>query len=410
MAQNTTEKAEAISLRQLRLFAAIGDLRSVRRASEECSLSQPAVTQALAKLEEKVGVTLIDRRADGSYLNDLGAIFHARVKRFLAQAAAALVEAGAAASDTAAAAIVNRLSRSQLRTLIGTVEAGSFERATPALGISVSSLQRAARDLEGNIKVPLFYRTAAGVLVSPVGAKLGRRMKLALQEIDWAVDEVENALGHSSRQMVIGAMPFGGSVLLSSALDEFLAAHPTADIHIVNDSAPKLAKSLRHGDVDFVIGLVPEDTGDEVEGVPLAPTPYSIVARRGHPLLGRGPVTRAELVANEWIIGTEGSSRRACFDRLFADGGRPAARISTCALTVLHRMLQSSDRLALMTEYELEHGDDTLRPLAFDPIAPVPSIGVLKRVGWLPTPLHADFIAILSRQVRAPRPSLRAVG
>lgn len=406
----TESRADAISLRQLRLFSSVGDLRSVRRASEECSLSQPAVTQALAKLEEKVGVVLIDRRADGSYLNEFGTIFHARVKRFLAQAEAALIEAGAASEPTAAAAIINRLTRSQLRTLIGTVEAGSFERASSELGISISSLQRAARDLEGNVRVPLFYRTAAGVLVSPPGAKLGRRMKIALQEIDWAIDEIETAQGHSSRQMVIGAMPFGGSVLLSAALEEFLISYPSADIHIVNDSAPKLANSLRQGDVDLVIGLLPETTGEEIVGQPLAPTPFSIVARRGHPLLSKGKVTAEDLVAHEWVIGTEGSGRRACFDRLFADGDRPAVRVSTCALTVLNRMLQSSDRLALMTAYELENGDDTLRALPYGAIAPVPSLGILTRADWMPTPLHAGFVDILRREVAAPRPRLRVAG
>jgi DNA-binding transcriptional LysR family regulator len=209
--------------------------------------------------------------------------------------------------------------------------------------------------------------------------------------------------------MVIGAMPFGGSVLLSAALEEFLAAYPAADIHIVNDSAPKLANSLRQGDVDFVIGLLPEAPGEDVSGQPLAPTPFSIVARRGHPLLSKGQVSHADLVSCEWVIGTEGSGRRACFDRLFP-AARPAVRVSTCALTVLHRMLQSSDRLALMTAYELENGDDTLRAVPFGPIEPVPSIGILTRTEWLPTPLHTGFVEILAREVAVRRPPLRAAG
>lgn len=409
MALTTEDRAAAISLRQLRLFVAIGDLKSVRRASEECGLSQPAVTQALAKLEEQVGVTLVNRRADGSYLNELGTIFHARVRRFLDQTERALIDAGSVASPRAAEAIANRLTRSQLRMLVGVSEAGSFERASEALGISISSLHRAARDLESNMRVSLFYRTAVGMIVGPVGVTFGRRIKLALQEVEWAIEEVEGALGRSSRQTVIGAMPFGGSLLLSSVLDEFLAAHPRADIHIINDSAPKLMKSLGNGDVDLVIGLLPERIDDDITAVPLAPTPYSIVARRGHPLLARSKVRHDDLVACDWVIGTEGSGRRACFDRLFVDGATPPARISTCAQTVLQHLLKSSDRLALMTEYEIEHGDDDLRPVPFDPIAPVPSIGIMMRTNWLPTRLHGDFVDIVRRRVRAPRPQLRQV-
>jgi DNA-binding transcriptional LysR family regulator len=407
---SSSERAAGVSFRQLRLFAAIGELKSVRRASEECSLSQPAVTQALAKFEEQIGAVLVDRRASGSYLNECGAALHARILRFFGQVEEAVIECGAAASATPARAIVNRFTRSQVRTLVGAIEHGSFERAAEALSISASSLQRAARDLEGNLGISLFYRTQAGVLVSPAGVQFGRRLRLALQEIEWGIDEVDAALGGSSRQIVIGAMPFGGSVLLASVLDRFLASHPSADIRIVNDSAPEMKKSLRDGDVDLVIGLLPDRLDDGVEGLALAPTPYSVVVRRGHQLTQKGRVTRADLVGHDWVIGTTGSSRRACFDRLFPDGERPKAQIATCALTVLQHLLKRSDRLTLMTSYELEHGDEALRAVPFGPILPVPSIGIMTRAGWLPTRLHGDFIDIVRAEVARRPPALCQAG
>lgn len=403
---SNAERAAAISLRQLRLFAAIGDLKSVRRASEECSLSQPAVTQALAKLEEQVGATLVDRRASGSYLNPFGEIFYARTKRFFAQIEQAVVAAGAAGSENGARAIVNRFTRSQIRTLVGVIEQGSFERTADVLGISASSLQRAARDLESNMRVSLFYRNASGVLVSPIGITFGRRLKLALQEIEQAIDEIDSARGGSGQQIVIGAMPFGGSVLLASVLDDFLALHPTADIRIINDSAPLMRKSLREGDVDLVIGLLPETQPEEVVGLPMAPTPYSIAVRRGHPLTRKGRVDLADLASYDWVIGTPGSSRRACFDQMFV-GNTPRAQIATCALTVLHHLVKRSDRLTLMTSYELEHGDDDIRALPFDRILPVPSLGIMMRADWMPTRLHANFIEIVRKQVTAPATPLR---
>jgi LysR family transcriptional regulator of gallate degradation len=62
----------SVSLRHLKLFESVARLSSVRRASEECHLSQPAVTQAIAKLEEQIGASLLERGASGSYLNPLG--------------------------------------------------------------------------------------------------------------------------------------------------------------------------------------------------------------------------------------------------------------------------------------------------------------------------------------------------
>ena len=92
----SSERVPAISFMQLRLYESIARLRSVRRASKDCNLSQPAVTQSLAKLEQLVGATLVERRANGSYLNESGEMFYRRVERFFAQFEEALDELGAA--------------------------------------------------------------------------------------------------------------------------------------------------------------------------------------------------------------------------------------------------------------------------------------------------------------------------
>lgn len=404
-----SDRAQSLSFRQLRLFEAIGDLKSVRRASEACSLSQPAVTQALAKMEAQLGATLVDRRASGSYLNELGLVFHARVKRFFEQIERAAVEIGAAVNAESARALVNRLTRSQLRTLVGVMEHGSFEAASESFAISAASLQRAARDLQGNLRVSLFYRTAAGMLVSPLGIRLGQMVKLALQEIEWGVAEVDAALDGSSTPVVIGAMPFGGSVLLASVLDQFLENCPSADIRIMNESAVEMTKCLRAGEVDFVVGLLPEDVAPGLVCEPLVATPYAVVARAGHPLMRAGKVTLEELMAYDWITGTPGSSRRACFDRLFEGTRGPQTHVATCAVPIIRHLLKRSNRLTLMTTFELTH-EEGLRTLHFGAIEPVPAIGITTREDWMPTPVQSAFVDAIRAHVNAPPPRLRQAG
>ena len=48
---DSEREAISVSLRHLKLFESVARLFSVRRASEECHLSQPAVTQATASLD-----------------------------------------------------------------------------------------------------------------------------------------------------------------------------------------------------------------------------------------------------------------------------------------------------------------------------------------------------------------------
>ena len=91
------------SIRHLKVFESVAHLQGVRRASLECHLSQPAVTQAIAKLEEQMGVSLLERCASGSYLNEFGIIFHRRTQRTFGQIEQALVELGVPTTQTPAA-------------------------------------------------------------------------------------------------------------------------------------------------------------------------------------------------------------------------------------------------------------------------------------------------------------------
>jgi len=108
MNDNVEHRAKGISFRQLKLFEAVGRLNSVRRGSEECNLSQPAVTQALAKLEAQVGEGLLERRASGSYLTDAGSILHRRVARMFDQIEKALLDLDIPGGRDGARAVANR--------------------------------------------------------------------------------------------------------------------------------------------------------------------------------------------------------------------------------------------------------------------------------------------------------------
>ena len=52
------------SMRHFRVFERVAQLQGVRRASEECHVSQPAATQALANFEENLGVALLEYPRD----------------------------------------------------------------------------------------------------------------------------------------------------------------------------------------------------------------------------------------------------------------------------------------------------------------------------------------------------------
>ena len=76
----------------LEYFQTVARLQHFTRAAAELSLSQPALSRAIARLEEELGVPLFERRGRRVQLNRYGRLFLTRVERALGEIAAAKKE------------------------------------------------------------------------------------------------------------------------------------------------------------------------------------------------------------------------------------------------------------------------------------------------------------------------------
>lgn len=73
---------------QLRYFQTVGQLEHFTHASEKLSVSQPALSRAIARLEEELGVPLFDREGRTVSLNRYGQIFLNRINRAMQEISA----------------------------------------------------------------------------------------------------------------------------------------------------------------------------------------------------------------------------------------------------------------------------------------------------------------------------------
>lgn len=78
-----------MELHQLRYFAKVAELGHFTHAAEACHVSQPSLSQAIAKLERELGQPLFQRLGRSVRLTDAGKQFRTRVTQILAQLDAA---------------------------------------------------------------------------------------------------------------------------------------------------------------------------------------------------------------------------------------------------------------------------------------------------------------------------------
>lgn len=72
-----------MELRQLEYFVELGRVRNFTKASENLHVAQPSVTKAVQKLEEELGVRLVDRGQKPLKLTEKGELFYEQISDIL---------------------------------------------------------------------------------------------------------------------------------------------------------------------------------------------------------------------------------------------------------------------------------------------------------------------------------------
>ena len=72
-----------MDLGQLRYFVKIVEHRSFTRAARDCSVSQPALSQQIGKLEKELGQPLFERQGRSIRLTPAGQLLQTRAEKIL---------------------------------------------------------------------------------------------------------------------------------------------------------------------------------------------------------------------------------------------------------------------------------------------------------------------------------------
>lgn len=382
------------NLRHLRVFVTVAETGSVTRAAEACHVSQPAVTQAISKIEKTLGYPLFRRSPQGLFANNEGQLLALRVRRAFAQLDPALAELAPRLKVTATAA--------QIEALVAVSETENFTLAARRLGVAQPTVHRAVSQLEKEAARPLFERTSYGMVATRLAQNLARATRLALAELQQAEADLSEARAEESGQIVVGGMPLSRSSILPATIARFRDLRPNLPVRVVEGAYDELLNRLRRGEIDFLIGALRDPLPiEDVEQEALFNDTVIIVARTGHPLVGCDPITLDDLASYPWVVASTGTPIRAHFDALFA-GKSPRSVVESSSLILMRELVARSDHLGFVSggqaAAEIERG--LMAPLPFDLAHTSRPIGITIRKDWLPTAAQAAFLSEIRHQAR----------
>ncbi|MCF6369263.1 LysR family transcriptional regulator [Rhizobium halophilum] len=385
------------NLRHLRLLVAVAELKSVTLAAEKWHVSQPAVTQALNKLEFRAGGALFERSRTGLFPTSRGETLLRRVV-----SAFALLDPIA---KSISPRLLTSLTYPQLQALVAVSENENFSLAARQLGLAQPTVHRAVTQIEREAARSLFERTAFGIIPTRLCQSFARAARLAIYEFDQADAELAELDGGEAGSLVIGAMPLSRSVLLPSALARFRQCYRDMAVRVVDGPYQGLLGDLRRGSIDFLVGALrdPAPIGDIVQ-IPLFEDRLALLSRPDHPLAMRQTVSVEDLLAYPWVVPHQGTPTRDKFEAIFsAPGSRaPSRLIESGSLLLIRGLLLESDHLGCISHVQARTECDRglLRQLPWETDAYIRPIGLTYRTGWRPTRPQQKMVDLLTESSR----------
>lgn len=397
------------NIRHLRAFREVARHRGISAAADTVYLSQPAITQAISKLETLLGVALFDRLTDGMNVTEPGAMFLRRVERMLDELTYGVDEAirlQPGKSSKGFARFDRLVTAAQLRALIALAEARNFSIAARNTGISQPSIHRAGRDLERLAGFELFRTASHGIELTQAAERLARRANLAAAELQQGLFELEAFKGKDSTRITIGTMPLARTRILPQAINDILTDHAGIQLRTIEGPYAELLRGLRYGESDFLIGALrdPAPTEDVLQEA-LFNDVLAIVTRPGHPLAGRAQVTLEETLQFAWIAPPKTTPAGSYLSNVLRipELVNSPVKVVSSSLVLVRGLLLEGDYVTIISrhqaQHELDHG--TLISLPVELPNNSRPIGLTFRLGWHPTATQARFLDHIRN--RAPR-------
>lgn len=397
-----------LNLRHLRAALAIADTGTLSGAAHATNISQPAISQSLARLEQRLGEPLFVRDSAGATITEAGTLLIGSLRPAFAHLKAGFTHIRRAYSPDGFSRADRMVTMPQIRALIALADHGSYRGASAATGLAQPSLHRAVRELETITDVKMAERRGRSIAITAAGWRLVRSFRLMRAEIETGLAELASLTGQQVGRIAVGAMPLSRARVIPKAFAALHRRHPALALAIVEGPYAELLDKLRDGDLDFLVGArrIP-GPGADIEQRLLFDDSVAVIGARDHPLAGRYADRAAPvdiLARYPWIVAPEGAPLRGVWQQFLGaeTAALPSAPI-TCSSTMATRaLLLEGPYLTLLSRdqvmVELEGG--VLVAIGGDIRQGLRSIVLTQRSDWRCRPVHDELIAEIERAVQ----------
>ncbi len=182
-------------------------------------------------------------------------------------------------------------------------EEQNVTRAAERLHVSQPPLSRQIRDLEQELGVALFKRTAKSLALTEAGKIFLNEARAILLRVDQAVDTVRMVSNSARGTLHVGYAPSLTVKLLPRTLMLFERAHPGVRVALHDLSSEECIARLAAGKIDVALTVPP--AASKMSGLifeKLAKYPLCCAVEASHPFAHRKGITLREMKEERFIV------------------------------------------------------------------------------------------------------------
>lgn len=302
-----------------------------------------------------------------------------------------------------------RIKSRQILLLDALDEHRNLRRAAAAIHTTQPAATALLQQLEEGLGVTLFERHARGMEPTVYGEVMIRYARGVLHDFEHAGDEMAALAAGAAGLVRIGSVMGAVPALLTPGLGRFKQENPRVRITVHVDTSDLLMPALLRGDLDIVLGRLPDQFYDaDLEISQLEDEPMAVVARPGHPLCGRPRLAIADVVGQTWVLHPTGSPMRRRIEQALQEAGQssPPDIVETASILATTSLLEATDMISVTPQDVAEHyaryGMLAILPVAMP--APMAKLGLITRREKELSPAVQAFLRTLKASIPQGRP------
>lgn len=263
-----------------------------------------------------------------------------------------------------------------LQLLVAMDDLRSVGRVAAYLNVTQPAVSKTLAQIEEGLAVLLFERTPRGMEPTEHGNCLIRHAREILGRLASARDELRDISEGRITRVSMGVLPATAAVLVPRFIARLEAEASDVAANVVEGTMSTLLPSLRAGDVDLVVGYLPDrPLPVEFDSEMLYEDPIVLVVRRDHPLTTLPQLDWSSLSHYPMVLPSPAAGTRKSIDLLMAENGVSIPRRHLESVSTLTNVgvLQFTDSVGFLSRNLARHfaaqGGLQVLPLALPNLA-----------------------------------------